>query len=102
MIFILVTCAGRDEAQTIAAALVDERLAACVHIMPAHTSLYRWQGKVEQAEEVNILVKTRAERFESVRERVVALHSYDVPCIVSWVADNGHAPYLAWLAEQTA
>lgn len=102
MIFILVTCADNEEAKTIAHALVEERLAACVHIMPPHNSVYRWQGKLEQAQEVNILIKTQSHLFESVGARVRALHSYEVPCIVSWTVEKGHPPYIEWLVQQTS
>jgi periplasmic divalent cation tolerance protein len=102
MIFILVTCADAAQAEAIAGRVVEERLAACVHVMPPHRSVYRWQGKVERAEEINILIKTRAERFEDVRRAVLAMHSYEVPCIVSWAVTQGHGPFMDWVAEQTA
>lgn len=102
MIFILVTCADAAQAEAIAGRVVEERLAACAHVMPPHRSVYRWQGKIERAEEVNILIKTRAERFEDVRRAVLAMHSYEVPCIVSWPAAQGHGPYMDWIVEQTA
>lgn len=102
MIFILVTCPSLDEAETIAGFVVERRLAACAHVMAPHRSVYRWQGKVERAEEINILIKTSAERFDDVRQAVLAMHSYEVPCIVSWPAAEGHGPYMDWVGEQTA
>lgn len=102
MIFILATCTDSAQAEAIGRTLVEQRLAACAHIMQPHRSIYRWQGKVETAQEVNLLIKTRAPLFEDVRKAVVALHSYEVPAIVSWPVSAGHEPYLAWLTEQTA
>ena len=102
MIFILVTCADAGQADAIAHKVVESRLAACVQVMPPHRSVYRWQGKVESAEEINILIKTRAERFEDVRQAVLAMHSYEIPCIVSWPVAQGHGPFVDWVAEQTA
>jgi periplasmic divalent cation tolerance protein len=101
MIVSLVTCADGAQAETIARALVDRRLAACVHIMPPHKSVYRWQGKAHEGAETNILIKTRAALFAEVEAAVMALHSYDVPCIVSWEAAQGHAPFMAWVDGQT-
>lgn len=101
MIFILVTCADAAQAQAIAHKVVEDRVAACAHIMPPHQSVYRWQGKVESAAEVNLLIKTQSALFEAVKATVLDIHSYEVPCIVSWRAEEGHAPYLEWLAAQT-
>ncbi len=100
-IFIYVTCASREEADKIADALVDAKLAACVNIMAAHESVYRWQGKIEKAAEIGILIKTRNDLFEAVKDKVLALHSYDCPCIASWPIEKGHAAYLDWIKAET-
>ena len=102
MIFILVTCADATQAEVIAHKLVEDRLAACVQIMPPHKSVYRWQGKVESAAEVNILIKTQSTLFDAVKGAVLALHSYEVPLIASWRAEDVHEPYQEWLLAQTA
>jgi periplasmic divalent cation tolerance protein len=96
-----VTCVDEAEATRIAEMLVEHRLAACVHIMLPHRSVYRWQGKIEQTAEVNLLIKTRADLFEDVRNAVVAAHSYEVPCVVSWPITDAHAPYLDWVHSET-
>ncbi|MBU0858542.1 MAG: divalent-cation tolerance protein CutA [Alphaproteobacteria bacterium] len=101
MIFVFVTCVDEAEAARIAEMVVEQKLAACAHIMPPHRSVYRWQGKVEQAAEVNLLIKTRADLFEDVRSAVAAAHSYDVPCIVSWPVTDAHAPFLDWVQAET-
>ena len=101
MIFILVTCADTPQAEKIAEKLIAERLAACVHIMPPHQSIYRWQGKVERTVEVNLLIKTQSTLFDAVKAAVLDIHNYDVPCIVSWRAEDGHGPFLDWVSEQT-
>lgn len=101
MIFILVTCADAAEAETIARAVVEKQLAACAHVMAPHTSLYRWQGRVERATEVNVLIKTQSTLFDAVKAEVLAMHGYEVPGIVSWRAEDGHGPFLAWVSEQT-
>ena len=88
------------EAQRIAHAVVSERLAACVNILPAIQSVYRWQEKIESAEEVLMLMKTTQERFPALRDRIVQLHSYDTPEIIALTIAAGAEKYLAWLGSQ--
>src|SRR5579875_515413 len=80
---VLCTCSSREEAMRIAQTLVEERLAACVNVLPGVTSVYRWQGQVETAEEVLLVMKTAEQRFSQLCERIAALHSYEVPEIIS-------------------
>ena len=96
-VIIYMTAASQDEAQSISKTLVEERLVACANILPAHSSLYWWEGKVESAQEVAVIFKSRAELFPQIEARIRALHSYDVPCIVSWPIEQGHAPFLQWI-----
>lgn len=96
-----VTCSGAEEARRIGRALVEERLAACVNFRP-HTAIYRWQGVVEEAEEYALLAKTTRARFSALRDRVVALHSYDLPCVVAWPLADGLAEYVDWVADAVA
>ena len=91
------TFPNEDVAATIARALVDEQLAACVNLVPAVRSIYRWQGKTEDAGEVLAVIKTTAARLPALRARLVALHPYDVPEVIALRAAGGHAPYLAWI-----
>ena len=96
------TCGSPDEASRIANALVEERLAACVNIVPPIRSIYRWQGAVEQAAETLLLIKTTAERFPALRDRIQGLHSYEVPEIIAVPIYDGSAAYLSWLSGEVA
>jgi periplasmic divalent cation tolerance protein len=99
---VLTTTGSQEEAQKIAQALVERRLAACVNLVPRIESVYRWQGKVESATEWLLIVKTTAERFESVRDGIKELHSYELPeCVMLEVADGSEA-YLSWISDETA
>lgn len=96
---VLTTAGSQEEAQKIAHALVERKLAACVNIVPRIESIYRWQGKVESATEWLLIVKTTAEAFPSVRDAIKELHSYDLPeCVVLEIADGSEA-YLGWIGE---
>jgi periplasmic divalent cation tolerance protein len=96
---ILTTAGSRDEAKKIAHALVDRRLAACVNIVPGIESIYRWQGKVEETSEWLLLIKTKAEMFDQVREAIQQLHSYDLPECIMVDVTGGSSPYLDWISE---
>lgn len=98
---VYITCAHLAEAETIGAVLVNERLAACVNILPGMRSVYRWQGQVEQAEEVVLIAKSRADLFDSLAVRVRGLHSYATPCIVALPIMAGEPNYLNWIAAET-
>ncbi len=80
--------------------LVDERLAACVNVLPAIQSIYRWQGNVERAQEVLLLIKSTGERFPALRERIEQVHSYDTPEIIAVPITEGSEKYLTWLGAQ--
>lgn len=97
-----ITAATDGEAERIAAALVEERLAACANILPGVASIYRWQGRVERAREVIVVAKTRADLADKAIARAAALHSYEVPGVVALPIDAGHPAYLHWLAAATA
>ena len=99
-VLILSTAPTRAEAETIAEALVAEKLAACVQLS-AIDSVYRWQGGVEHGAEVRIAIKTRATLIEAVEARIKALHSYDVPEIVVVPIVGGSRDYLGWIAAET-
>jgi len=98
-IVVLCTVGRVEDAEAIARALVDERLAACVSVVPSVVSIYRWKGVVERDEERLLVIKSRRERFEELRAAIVARHPYEVPEIVALPLDAGHAPYLAWIDE---
>jgi len=97
---VLVTCANAAEARRIARAVVEERLAACVNILPgAVTSIYRWKGKVESARERLLLIKTSRKRLAKLQAAVERLHSYDVPEFVALPIAGGSDTYLSWIEE---
>ncbi len=98
-VLVLVTASSADEAQAIARMLVEERLAACVNIIPGLRSLFRWQRKIEAAGEVLLLVKSRGEFLPSITERVKRLHSYTVPEVIALPILAGSPDYLAWIDE---
>jgi periplasmic divalent cation tolerance protein len=98
---VLTTTGSRAEADKIADALVERRLAACVNIVGPISSTYRWQGKVEAAEEFLLLIKTTEAEFERVRAAIRELHSYELPECIEVAIENGSAEYLTWIEENT-
>ena len=98
----LSTCPDAETATRIARALVEERLAACVNRLPNVNSTYRWQGEIHEDAEVLLLIKTTRERFDTLRERLVELHPYEVPELVAFDIADGLPAYLDWLARETA
>jgi periplasmic divalent cation tolerance protein len=101
VLLVYVTAADAGEARRIGRALVEEGLAACVNLLPGHTAIYRWQGAVEEGPEASFLAKTTAARFEALRARIRALHSYSLPAIVALPAATGDAEFLDWVREQS-
>jgi periplasmic divalent cation tolerance protein len=95
---ILCTCADRDQAEKIARKLIECQLAACVNILPGVHSIYRWQGNVESAEEVLLLIKTRAALNPEVQATIATLHSYEIPEFLVVPISGGSEAYLAWLS----
>jgi periplasmic divalent cation tolerance protein len=96
---VLSTCGSREEAQRIAHALVERKLAACVNIVSGVESVYRWKGDVESASEWLLIMKTTSGAFERLREALVELHSYDVPECIEIEITDGSAEYLDWIGE---
>ena len=97
---LLTTTPNRDEAATIAKMLIEEKLAACVQLLPIE-SFYAWQGKTQNEAEILLLVKTRSALFERAIARIRAVHSYTVPEIVALPFTAGFAGYLDWIDEVT-
>lgn len=91
--------ADEAEAERIGRSLVEERLAACINIIPGVRSIYRWEGAVETASEAAAILKTTHERADALITRIVELHSYDVPCVVSWPIDKVTADYADWVED---
>lgn len=98
---IYVTTKNEAEAMNIAETLVNERLAACANLIPGMKSVYHWHGRLEVNQETVLLLKTRAELAEKLVLRVGELHSYTVPCIVSWEIKEGNKKYLHWIDSET-
>ena len=96
---VISTAGSREEASRIATALVSEHLAACVNIIGPIESIYRWQAKVETAQEFLMLVKTTATRSAAVSVRIRELHSYDLPEAIEVNIGGGSAEYLKWIAR---
>jgi len=100
-ISVYIVAADMAEAERIAEALVAEQLAACVNILGAVRSVYRWRGAIERADEVAMIAKTTEALFDPLAARVRALHSYDMPAIVAWPIVAGDAAYLDWIEAET-
>jgi periplasmic divalent cation tolerance protein len=98
---VITTVASAEEARRIAAALVEERLAACVQIVGPIESIYRWQGKVETATEWQCWIKTRRQHYDRVEAAVRRLHSYQLPEILAMPIIAGSEAYLKWLSDET-
>lgn len=98
-LIVLVTTPNNEEASRIAEALVSERLAACVNIIPAIESIYRWEGKVTRDSESLMIIKTTDERYAELELRVKQLHSYATPEAVAFKIERGSSEYLVWLRE---
>jgi periplasmic divalent cation tolerance protein len=98
-VFLYTTFPDEEIAARVGAGLVEARLAACVNILPGMRSIYRWQGQIERADEIVMIVKTMADREKAAIEAIRASHPYEVPAIVTLPAVGGFAPYLDWIAE---
>ena len=100
-VFVYTTYPSIVEAEEAGRALIEQHLAACVNILPGMISHYRWQGTIERAEEVVMLIKTRASLAEEVRARVKARHSYETPAILVLPFESVDQTYLAWVLAET-
>ena len=93
--------ASAEEAERIGRAVIEERLAACINILGPIRSIYRWEGKIESADEVAAILKTHHWNSDALIERIAALHSYDVPCIVTWPIDKILRSYADWVEDNS-
>jgi len=100
-LWLYITCKDRPEAMAIGKGLVEEQLVACVNILEGMTSMYWWQGKVEEEQEVILIAKTQSSLFEKVNEKVLELHSYEVPCVIAFPIVAGNNEYLDWITDST-
>jgi periplasmic divalent cation tolerance protein len=101
IVTVYATFGSDEEARRIARTLVEERLAACANILGGCRSIYRWEGEIEEAEEVAALFKTRSDLAEALIARLASLHGYEVPAAVVWPIDEAHPPYAQWVAAET-
>ena len=101
VVLILTTVPVGNLGDEIARALVDERLAACVNVLPAMTTFYRWRGALEREEERQVVIKTTRDQVEAVRVRLAALHSYELPEFVVLPVTDGSPGYLEWVRNET-
>ena len=100
IVTVYATFPNEEEARRIARTLVEERLAACANIFPCR-SVYRWEGKIEEAGEIAAILKTRADQAPSLLLRLSELHSYDVPAAVVWPIADALAPYSEWVETES-
>jgi periplasmic divalent cation tolerance protein len=101
VVVVLSTVPDDESAEKIARTLVDERLAACVNVLPPMTSIYRWKGNVERDIERQMVMKTTRAKVDALRERLAQLHSYELPEFVVLAVDAGSDGYLAWVQENS-
>ena len=99
---VYITCPSREQAKTMASVLLQERLIACANIFDNGTSLYWWQGEMQEATEALCLCKTTKKCYPALEQRIKTLHPYEVPCIVALPLVEGFAPFLRWIAAETA
>lgn len=99
---VLTTLPNSDAASELARSVVNEKLAACANVLPAVRSIYRWQGKVQDENEVLVLFKTPQEHFERLKARILELHPYEVPEVLAIPVEQGYQAYLDWLSQETA
>ena len=101
-VIVLTTVPSPDVGEELGRTLVDERLAACVNVLPPMVSVYRWKGVVQRDTECQVVIKTARVRVDALQERLGELHPYDLPEFVVILVDGGDPAYLAWVVEQTA
>jgi periplasmic divalent cation tolerance protein len=99
---VFVTAPSNEEAERIATELLENKLVACANLVPRVTSLFWWEGKIDRAEEVLMVMKTRRARLEEVTEAVIAAHSYEVCEVVALPIEGGSAPYLQWIDDSVS
>ena len=101
-IVVLSTCGSAEEATRIARVLVEKKLAACVNVMPAIRSIYRWKGVIEDEQESLLVIKSSRALFDQLRAEIEKLHSYEVPEVIAVPVVDGSEEYLAWLDRELA
>ena len=100
-LLVIKTLPNADAAAELATKVVGEKLAACANILPALRSIYRWEGKVQDENEVLVLLKTQGRQYESLKARILELHPYEVPEVIAIPVERGHHAYLDWILRET-
>ena len=100
-LLVLTNCPDEEAANTIALAIVEARLAACVNILPRVQSIYRWQGRIESATEIPLFIKSTAANYPALEAAIQKLHPYDIPEIIALPVERGLPAYLNWVAAET-
>lgn len=95
----LITASSAEEARTLAYGLVESGIAACVNQVPGITSVYTWEGKVEESQEILLIAKTRTNHVQGLIDKVKELHTYDVPEVIALPIGHGNPDYLRWINE---
>ena len=98
---VIVTVPDEQTAVKLAEALLEHRAAACVHILPAGRSMYRWKGKLESASESTLLIKSSTSRFAELEQLIRRLHPYEVPEVIGIPIAESSAPYLNWILDES-
>ena len=101
ILLVVTNLPSRETAETLARHLVEKQVAACVNVLPACRSVYRWKGAVEWADEVPLMIKTTEARYAALEHAIRELHPYELPEIVAVPVTNGLPEYLAWVAAET-
>lgn len=99
---VLVTAPNAETGEFLARELVEERLAACGNVVPGLVSIYRWEDEVQRDDEVLVIIKTRRDRLDALRERVEDLHPYEVPEFLALPVERAHEAYARWVASECA
>lgn len=99
-VILYVTVPDEDTAKAVGRALLENREAACVNILPGMRSMYWWEDAIEETQEVVLVIKTCRHVMEAARQRIVAMHPYAVPCVIGWDMQYGHLPFMEWLEDQ--
>jgi len=98
---IYITTKNKEEARTIGQELVKNRLAACVNIIETMSSIYWWQGQIQDDQEAILIAKTTEEKAPALIDKVISLHSYEVPCVLALPILSGNQEFLSWIEKET-
>jgi periplasmic divalent cation tolerance protein len=101
-LIVFVTTPNHEEALRLAENLVSERLCACVNVLPAIESVYRWEGKITKDQELLLIIKTSDERYQELEKRILELHSYTTPEVIAVKIERGSNAYLEWLRQSVS